>query len=297
MNQVQISAKDVQELRRRTGAGMMDCKNALLATGGDMEKAIEYLRKQGIAKSEQRAGRVASEGRLVLRVTGDRAVAALLELNCETDFVSRNADFGAVAESLAEELLRFEELDGVASGEAGRFLQQPVAAQGGKTVSDVVAETAARTGERVVLRRYARLASEGTLGTYLHFNGRIGVIVDIAGPRGEAAEELGKRVAEHIAGSPTPPEAVRREEVPMALVERERRIAEEKARAEGKPENIIPKVVEGVVRKYYERVTLLHQPWIRDESRTIQSLVEEFSRQAGAPLEIRRFVRFRMGEE
>lgn len=297
MNDVQVSAKDVQELRRRTGAGMMDCKNALLATGGDMEKAIEYLRKQGIAKSEQRAGRVASEGRLVLRVAPDRRTAALLELNSETDFVSRNAEFGAVAETLADELLRFEALNGVASGDESAFLQQPVAGAAGKTVRELVAETAARTGERVVLRRYARFATEGTLGTYLHFNGRIGVVVEITGPRGEVAEELAKRVAEHIAGSPVPPEAVRREEVPAELVERERRIAEEKARAEGKPEQIVPKVVEGVVRKYYERVTLLQQPWIRDESRTIQSLVEEASTKAGAPLEIRRFVRFRMGEE
>jgi elongation factor Ts len=295
MTDYKPSAKEVQELRQRTGAGMMDCRNALTTANGDMNLAIENLRKAGIAKAEKRAGRVASEGRIVCLIAADGKAGAMLELNSETDFVSRNEDFGAVAESLGRHLLVQTSLDEIVPDAAqGTFLTAPI---DGKTVQDVVTQTSARTGENIVLRRYARLVTDGTLGTYIHHNGRVAVIVEVTGPVGDAALELARTVAEHVAaGVPRVPEAVRREDVPADLVDRERRIFTEKAIAEGKPEKILDKVVEGQVRKFFAEVTLLEQPWVRDESRTIQSLVDDASKKAGGALVVRRFVRYRMGE-
>ena len=294
MTDYKPSAKDVQELRLRTGAGMMDCRNALTAANGDINLAIENLRKSGIAKAEKRAGRVASEGRIVVNMAPDAKTGSILELNSETDFVSRNDDFGAVAEALGKALFaaNVDDIDNDATG--GAFLSEPFE---GKTIQDKVTETSAKTGENVVLRRYARLTTDGTLGTYIHHNGRVAVIVEVTGPAGAPAEELAKTVAQHVAaGVPRVPEAVTREDVPTDIVERERRIFSEKALAEGKPANIIDKVVEGQIRKFFAEVTLLEQPWVRDESKTIQQLVDDASKAAGAPLTVKRFVRYRMGE-
>lgn len=299
MTGAKFSAKEVQELRQRTGAGMMDCKNALVETGGDMDKAVEYLRKKGIAKAEKRAGRVASEGRIVCVVTDDAKTGILLELNSETDFVARNPDFAKVADSLGAHLLRDTAFDGVVRNAAeGQLLGQPFHGDRSKTVQDVVTETSAKTGENVVLRRYARLTTDGTIGSYVHHNGRVAALVEVTGPRGDAATELARVVAQHVAaGVPRVPEAVTRDEIPTEIVERERRIFEEKARGEGKPDAIITKMVDGQLRKFYGEVTLLEQPWVRDESKTIQQLVDEASKQAGGALTVKRFVRYRMGEE
>jgi elongation factor Ts len=295
MTEYKPSAKDVQELRQRTGAGMMDCRNALTAAKGDINLAIENLRKSGIAKAEKRAGRVASEGRIVCLVSPDGRSGAMLELNSETDFVSRNEEFAAVADALGRALLADTSFDGVVDdATGGEFLSRPF---DGKTVADKITETSARTGENVVLRRYARLTTTGTLGTYIHHNGRVAVIVEVTGPVGAHAQDLAKTVAEHVAaGVPRVPEAVRREDVPADLVEREQRIFTEKAIAEGKPEAIVGRVVEGQIRKFFAEVTLLEQPWVRDESRTILQLVDEASKAAGAALSVKRFVRYRMGE-
>jgi elongation factor Ts len=294
MTDYKPSAKDVQELRQRTGAGMMDCRNALTTANGDINLAIENLRKSGIAKAEKRAGRVASEGRIVVQMAPDAKSGAMLELNSETDFVSRNDEFGAVADALAKTLFASSFDDIVPDATGGAFLSMPIE---GKTVQDKVTETSAKTGENIVLRRYARLTTTGTLGTYIHHNGRVAVMVEVEGPAGAPAQELARTVAEHIAaGVPRVPEAVRREDVPTELVEREHRIFSEKALAEGKPANIVDKVVEGQIRKFFAEVTLLEQPWVRDESKTIQQLVADASKAAGAPLTVKRFVRYRMGE-
>ena len=294
MTDYKPSAKDVQELRQRTGAGMMDCRNALTAANGDMNLAIENLRKSGIAKAEKRAGRVASEGRIVVNMAPDQKSGSMLELNSETDFVSRNEEFGAVADALGKALFATSFDDIVHDATGAAFLTMPFQ---GKTVQDTVTETSAKTGENVVLRRYARLTTDGTLGAYIHHNGRVAAIVEVTGSAGAEAQELAKSVAQHVAaGVPRVPEAVRREDVPTELVDRERRIFSEKAVAEGKPANIIDKVVEGQIRKFFAEVTLLEQPWVKDESKTIQQLVDEASKAAGVPLTVKRFVRYRMGE-
>ena len=295
MTDYKPSAKEVQELRVRTGAGMMDCRNALTAANGDMNLAIENLRKSGVAKAEKRAGRVASEGRIVVQMAPDAKSGAMLELNSETDFVSRNEEFAAVADALGKALFADASIDGnVPDATGAPFLSN---AFEGKTIQDKVTETSAKTGENVVLRRYARLTTTGTLGTYIHHNGRVAVMVEVEGPAGAPAQELARTVAEHVAaGVPRVPEAVRREDVSTELVDRERRIFSEKALAEGKPANIVDKVVEGQIRKFFAEVTLLEQPWVRDESKTIQQLVDDASKAAGAPLTVKRFVRYRMGE-
>lgn len=295
MTDYKPSAKDVQELRQRTGAGMMDCRNALTAANGDINLAIENLRKSGIAKAEKRAGRVASEGRIVCLLAPDGKSGAMLELNSETDFVSRNEEFTAVADALGRALLADTSYDGnVPDATGAPFLGQ---AFEGKTVQDKVTETSAKTGENVVLRRYARLTTDGTLGTYIHHNGRVAVMVEVTGPGGAAAQDLAKTVAEHVAaGVPRVPEAVRREDVPADMVEREQRIFTEKAIGEGRPEARIAMIVEGQVKKFFAEVTLLDQPWVRDESRSIQQLVDEASKASGGPLTVKRFVRYRMGE-
>ena len=252
----------ITKLRELTGAGMMDCRNALPAANGDMNLAIENLRKSGIAKAEKRAGRVASEGRIVVNIAPDQKSGSMLELNSETDFVSRNDEFGAVADALGKALFEtsFDEIVHDATGAA--FLTMPFQ---GKTVQDTVTETSAKTGENVVLRRYARLTTDGTLGAYIHHNCRVAAIVEVTGSAGPEAQALAKSVAQHVAaGVPRVPEAVRREDVPTELVDRERRIFSEKAVAEGKPANIIEKVVEGQIRKFFAEVTLLEQPWVNE---------------------------------
>jgi elongation factor Ts len=294
-----ITAKDVANLRARTGAGMMDCKKALEEANGDIEKAIENLRVRGIAKAEKRAGRAASEGRIVAIVAPDAKSAAVIEVNSETDFVARNEDFGAFAQDIAEHVFADKTLDGVVPvASEGTVLGQKYAKDGSMTVDAAVKAAAAKTGENVVLRRYARLTSDGVIGSYVHFNGKIAVLVDVTGATNDAAKEFAKSVAEHAAaGVPQPPIGVTREEIPADVVARERSIAEAKAKESGKPDNIVQKMVEGQVAKYYGEVALLEQPWVRDPNQTIKQLMEAKSKEAGATLAIRRFVRYQMGED
>ncbi len=285
-----ISAKDIQVLRQRTSAGILDCKKALEEANGDMEQAVDILRKKGIAKADKRSGRRATEGRIVNLFAPDRKTGVLLELNSETDFVSRNADFGAAAEALARRLLTHRELDGV--------VVDPATDAHGRSVQDDVKAISAKTGENVVLRRYARFTTDGTLGSYVHHNGKVAVLVEIGGASNDAAASLAKSVAEHVAaGVPAVAMAVARDGVSADLVARERRIFEDQAKASGKPDNIIQKMVDGRIAKFYGEVALVEQPWVREDTRTIQSLLDEQSTAAGTHLTIRRFVRFQMGED
>ncbi len=299
MASMTISAKDVQALRARTGAGMMDCKKALEETGGDIEKAVEYLRKKGIAKAEKRADRAASEGAIVSLVSDDAKTAALVEVNSETDFVARNEEFKALAQAVATQVFGDAAFDGlVAVGQEGELMQQAWHKDSGRTVAEIVKEASGKTGENVVVRRYARFKTDGLIGSYVHFNGKVAVIVDIGGGDGPAVKEVAYSVAQHIAaGVPKVPLGVTREDVKTEIVDRERRIYEEQARTAGKPEAMIGKIVEGQVNKFYAENTLLDQPWVRDDSKTIRQLVADASKEAGVTLTVRRFARFQMGEE
>jgi elongation factor Ts len=294
-----VTAKDVQVLRQRTGAGMMDCKKALEETGGDVEKAVEYLRKKGIAKAEKRADRAASEGQIVALVSDDAKTGAIVELNSETDFVARNEEFSALAQAVAEQLFGDESFDGIVTmANEGEFMAKPWHKDGTKSVAEAVKEASGKTGENVVLRRYARFSTDGVIGSYVHHNGRVAVLVDVAGGSGDAVVAVAKSIAEHIAaGVPKVPLGVNREEIKTEIVDRERRIYEEQARTAGKPEAMIGKIVDGQVNKFYAENTLLDQPWVRDDSKTIRQLLADASKETGATLTVRRFARFQMGEE
>jgi elongation factor Ts len=294
-----ISAKDVQALRARTGAGMMDCKKALEETGGDVDKAVEYLRMKGIAKAEKRADRAASEGAIVALISDDAKTAALVEVNSETDFVARNEEFKALAQAVATQVFGDAAFDGVVSvAQEGELMTQAWHKDAGKTVAEAVKEASGKTGENVVVRRYARFKTDGLIGSYVHFNGKVAVIVDIAGGDGAAVKEVAYSIAQHIAaGVPKVPLGVSREDVKSEIVDRERRIYEEQARTAGKPEAMIGKIVDGQVNRFYAENTLLDQPWVRDDSKTIRQLVADASKETGATLTVRRFARFQMGEE
>ena len=293
-----ISAKDIAELRARTGAGMMDCKKALEETGGNIEEAIAYLRKKGIAKAEKRVGRAASEGKIVSLVSPDHRHAVLVELNSETDFVARNEEFGQLAEELAHQVMQDEATDAIVHKADEHDLFGKEWHKGGGTVGEIVKSAAGRTGENVTLRRFARFKTDGALGSYVHFNGKVAALVEVAGANGPEVLALARSIAEHVAaGVPVVPVAVSRDQVSPELVEKERQIFAEQARASGKPENIIEKMIGGRIDKYYGEVALVEQPWVRDPSKTIRELVAETGKQVGAELTVKRFARFQMGEE
>jgi elongation factor Ts len=295
MTQGTISAKDVAELRARTGAGMMDCKRALEEAGGDMARAVEILRARGIAKAEKRAGRTTSEGLVAGAVTEGGAAGALVELTCETDFVARTDDFSRAARTLLEQALA----ETPASLE--EFLARPAAGEPGKTVAEVVQGLTARTGEAVALRRVVKFDAgpAGTVGLYLHHNRQVGVLVELesgseTAARSEAVQDLARELALHVASAD--PIAVRAEDIPAEVLERERRIATEQAAAEGKPEAVRAKIVEGKVRKFLAERTLLDQPWVKDDKQPVRTLVAAAAKAAGADLRVTRFARVRVGE-
>ena len=290
-----VTAKLVAELRARTGAGMMDCKKALEETGGDIAKAVDLLRTKGIAKAEKRAGRAASEGQIVADVSADARTGVLVEVNCETDFVARTDEFKAMVASIAKHVAQDASVDGVAViGAEDTYLSDKWSQGGAATVGEVVKAASAKTGENVVLRRIARFASAGTVGAYLHHNGKVAVLAELLGTSGDGVVPLAKSVAEHVAaGVPAVALSVDKDGVDERVVEREKAIYVEQAAASGKPANIIEKMVTGRLEKFYAEVTLLNQPWVRDDSKTIKQLIAA----TGAGLTVRRFARFQMGEE
>lgn len=282
------TAKDISELRARTGAGIGDCKAALEETGGDMEKAAELLRKKGIAKAEKRAGRSASQGLVVIDLAADGKSGGMIELNCETDFVAKTDDFLALAKDLATHVAAQAPV-GV---KAGSIDEQSFR---GKSVAEAVKEVSGKTGEAMTLNRYARFVqSAGVVASYLHHNGQVGVLVDVEGPSGDALTSLAKDIALHVASAD--PVGVSGADIPADLVDRERRIAEEQVAAEGKPEAIRPKIVEGKVKKFVAERALLSQPFVKDESQVVGDLVAAAAKTAGGPITVKRFARFKVGE-
>jgi elongation factor Ts len=284
-----VSPKEIAELRARTGAGMMDCKAALEEAGGDMDRAVEILRTKGQAKAEKRAGRSASQGLVVIASGAEAADVTMLELNCETDFVARTDEFVALARDLAM-LARQEAPVGIHGGSVLDGL-----AFRGLTVAEVVKQVSGKTGEAMAVKRVARFQQgAGTVQSYLHHNGQVGVVIDVAGPEGDALVGLARDLALHVASAD--PVGVSEADIPADQVERERRIAEEQVAAEGKPENIRPKIVEGKVRKFIAERTLMSQPFVKDESRKISDLVARAAQDLGGAVTVRRFARFKVGE-
>ncbi|MBN9534009.1 MAG: elongation factor Ts [Alphaproteobacteria bacterium] len=285
-----ITASMVKELRDQTGAGMMDCKAALTETGGNLEEAVDWLRKKGLMKAAKKAGRVAAEG-LVGVAVGANA-GALVEVNSETDFVARNDEFKTFVKRAAE--LGLE-----AGGDLEALLAKPM--DGGANVADQLTALVARIGENMSVRRVAAIAvSPGVVSSYVHNAaspelGKIGVLVGLksSAPK-DKLEALGKQLAMHVAAAA--PLALTVAHLPADVVERERNVQRELARQSGKPENVIEKMIEGRMRKFYEESVLLSQVFVIDGETSIAKVLEKASKDFGAPVEIEGFVRFQVGE-
>ena len=268
----QITAALVKELREITGAGMMDCKKALVECEGDKDKAIDYLREKGIAKAAKKAGRIASEG--VVAAASDGKTACIVEINSETDFVAKNENFLALVKKIAEHIVACKpaEMDALNASQMD-----------GKTVAEVMTEAVASIGEKLSLRRFEVYTTEdGQLATYIHMGGKIGVIVELSG----GDKTLGKDVAMQIAAAK--PQCIGREDVDQEALAHEREVLRKQALEEGKPEKIVEKMVDGRINKYYKEVCLVEQEFVKDSDKTIKDIL--------AGVEVRRFARFEMGE-
>ncbi|HSQ79810.1 MAG TPA: translation elongation factor Ts [Casimicrobiaceae bacterium] len=255
----EISASTVMELRQRTGLGMMECKKALTEAGGDIAKAEELLRIKSGAKASKAAGRIAAEGMIGISVAGDGRTAAIVEVNCETDFVAKNDDFKAFVNEVAQIVARDDPAD-VAALSALKLAS-------GETVEVRRVALVQKIGENITLRRFSRVVAQGRIASYVH-GSKIGVLVDVTG--GEAT--LGKDIAMHIAASK--PMAVSKEQVPADVVAKERSIAEARAAESGKPANIVEKMVEGAVAKFLAEVTLLAQVFVKSDKETVGNIAK-----------------------
>ncbi len=284
---MEISSKLVAELRAQTGVGMMDCKRALVEAGGDFEEAKKILRKKGLAAAARKVDRAASEGLVVARVTPKAAV--LVEINCETDFVARTPDFRAFAEGLADQIAAHDAFGETRSGDAGALARLPAHDRTTETVADGVSHLVAKLGENVAIRRFARLVPRPgeRFATYVHGNGRIGVLVGFRG----GDSDLGKDLAMHVAASD--PRFATRSEVTPELLETEREIARAAAAHAGKPANVVERIADGKVEKFYQEMVLIEQAFVKDPEKTVgQIVVERGGREA---LDLR-FLRFKLGE-
>ena len=281
----EITARAVKSLRDRTGAGMMDCKKALLEAGGDEEQAIDLLRQWGAAKAAKRAERETTEG--LVEILSRDGATAMVAVSTETDFVARNEEFQDFARRLAEAVIEADLPDGeVMTGED--LLGRPEF----KEFAGEVVDLRSKIGENIQVHRAVRLAAgdTGALATYLHFGGKIGVAVELEGATDEAVEDLARDVAMHVAAAR--PAGVRPEDIPADVQARERAVLTEQTRAEGKPEQIVEKIVDGRMRKFFEQNSLVMQAFVKDPDTTISDLLKSHDEN----LTVRRFVRFEIGE-
>jgi elongation factor Ts len=284
-----ITAQMVKDLREMTGAGMMDCKTALGETEGDINAAVDWLRKKGLSKAAKKAGRVAAEGLIGVALRGAKGV--VVEVNSETDFVARNDLFQGLVKMVAEVAL-----------DVGADVEKIKAAKvGSGTIADAIAETIAKIGENMTLRRAAQLSvGQGVVASYVHNTvaeglGRIGVIVALesAGKSDELAI-LGRMIAMHVAASS--PQAIDPAGLDPAAVDRERGVLVEKARAQGKPANVIEKIVESGLKTFYKEVCLLDQPYIHEPNKSVVQALKEAEGRVGGPIKVSGFVRYALGE-
>ena len=273
-----VTASQVKELREKTGAGMMDCKKVLTETDGDMEKAIELLRERGIAKAAKKSSRVAAEGLVAAYVSDDKKVGAVVEVNAESDFVSKNDEFKTFVNDVARQIVEKNPAN------VEELLAQPSIAESGKTVQEVLTNKIATIGENMTIRRFARFESTGIVASYIHGEGKIGVLVDME----NATPELAKDICMQIAAAK--PEFLNREAVTAERVAKEMEILKAQAMNEGKPAEIAEKMVQGRINKFYGEICLLEQPFVKDPDIKINKLLES----KGA--KINNFARLEKGE-
>lgn len=294
----QITASLVRELREKTNAGMMDCKAALVEAGGDLEEAAVLLRKKGIAKADKKAARAAEEGVIRAAISEDAHVGALVEINCETDFVAKNENF----DSFAAAVIEHAAAGGYDSLEA--LLAAPF--QGAASLDEAVKAKIAEVGENIVVRRYSRFAmasgDQGLVASYIHLAGRVGVLVELGCEQAatvatEAFKDLAKDLTLHVAASS--PVCVGREDIPAEKVEAEKEVyrGQVQEQMKGKPENVIEKIIEGKLGKFYSTACLLEQGFVKEPDSSIADLLAKVGKQLGDTLVVRRFARFAVGEE
>lgn len=270
----QITAAMVKELRELTGAGMMDCKKALTETNGDKQKAIDFLREKGIAKAAKKAGRIAAEGVVAAFVDEAAKVGAVVEVNCETDFVANTDKFHALADKVAKHIMVENPADMDALN---------ASMLDGKSVADFIKEAIANIGEKIDIRRFARYETKaGRIASYIHMGGKIGVLVELSG----GTAELGKDISMQIAAAN--PACVNRSQVDPAALEHEREVLKKQALEEGKPEKIVEKMVEGRINAYYKEVCLLEQPFVKEPKQSVEKVL--------GGVEVARFARYQLGE-
>ncbi len=288
-----ITAAMVKELRERTGAGMMECKKALEEANGSIPDSIDVLRKRGIASAAKKATRSAKQGTVTVALSADRSSGALLEFNCESDFVARTDDFQTMVQELTTQVL--ESPNGTTREQ---FLEQPYRADATQTVSQIIAGQIGKIGENMQVARFEKIEG-GLLGAYIHAGSQLGVLLEVSGASAATAsneeiQELLRDVAMQVAAAD--PQFAGRDEVTPAVLEKEREIQRDRARQEGKPEAIIDKMIEGRMSKFFEECCLLEQPFIKDNALTVGQLIAEKAKKIGEPLAVVRFIRYKVGE-
>lgn len=290
----EISAKVVMDLRGRTGCGMMDCKKALAACDGDIEKAIDYLREKGLAKAAKKQSRIAAEGLVGAYVCEKCNTGALVEVNCETDFVANTDNFKNFCKNIAKHVALSNPTD------VDALMNQKFVDDESKTITDLVSDATVSIGEKISIRRFARYETKaGVVETYIHMGGKIGVLLLVENNNpdtfgAEAFRAFYHDVALQIAAAK--PSYVRKDEVPTEALNKEREILRAQALNEGKPEKIVDKMVEGRIEKYYKEVCLLEQPFVKDGDKSISKLMGEVAKEIGAELNVVSFERFERGE-
>ncbi len=285
-----VTSAMVKELRERTNAGMMDCKKALIASEGDMDKAIDWLREKGLAQAAKKASRVAAEGVVTQFVAPCGCTGVVVEVNCETDFVAKTDNFKNFADNVAKHIAYANPAN------LDELLSQKFVDDESKTISDLISEATVAIGEKISVRRFERYQTEGVVSTYIHMGGKVGVMVEVAtdAKDNEQVKEFAHDLALQIAAAK--PEAVRREEVDSTKLEKEKEIQRAKALEAGKPEKIVDRIVEGQIEKYYKEVCLLDQQFVKDGDKTIKGYMAEVAKAAGCKLDVVRYARFERGE-
>lgn len=290
-----ITADMVKKLREQTGAGMMDCKKALTETDGDYEKAVTLLREKGIAVAAKRETKAASEGLIGSYISGDAKIGAMLELNCETSFVTKTDEFVSLSKNLAAQAAKEP------CACLNCLLGSPYSGNPAQTVAEAVSEAMGKIGEKMTVARFARLEVEGPglIGSYIHPGEQIGVLVEIhtaseGAGKNEDVINLAKDIAMHISWSK--PDYMKRDEITEDVITKERDIHKQWAIKEGKPENVIDRIVEGRMKDFYSKVCLLEQAFIKDEELTIQNLIDGTAKKIGEPVTMAKYVRYRVGE-
>ena len=287
-----ITSAMVKELRERTSAGMMDCKKALMASDGDMEKAIEWLREKGLSQAAKKASRIAAEGVVAQYTTPCGCTGVIVEVNCETDFVAKTDNFKSFADNVAKHIAKANPAD------VDALLAQKFVDDESKTIADLISDATVAIGEKISVRRFARYQTSGVVSTYIHMGGKVGVLVEVACDETHKDNEAVKTFAHDLALqiAAAKPEAVRREEVDASKLEKEKEILRAQAINEGKPEKIVDRMVEGRIEKYYKEVCLLDQQFVKDGDKSIKALMAEVAKETGATLDVVRFTRFERGE-